>query len=65
LKETENRKCLCNALLANIGLGQHQKDNYQEKPLVTIGDDVHAVLEFMKPDRISYTAEDIVRALLG
>jgi nitronate monooxygenase len=65
LKETENRKCLCNALLVNIGLGQHQKNNYQEKALVTIGDDVNSVGQFMKSEKLSYTTEDIVLALLG
>jgi NAD(P)H-dependent flavin oxidoreductase YrpB (nitropropane dioxygenase family) len=33
-------KCLCNALLADIGLGQHRKDGYDEQPLVTLGADL-------------------------
>jgi len=65
MEDTKNRKCLCNALLANIGLGQHQKNGYIEKPLVTIGNDVNSVDQFMKDGKISYSAEDIVRALLG
>lgn len=65
VKEAENRKCLCNALLSNIDLGQRQKNGYAEKPLVTIGDDVNSVGQFMKAERLSYTAEDVVRALLG
>jgi NAD(P)H-dependent flavin oxidoreductase YrpB (nitropropane dioxygenase family) len=33
-------QCLCNALLANIGMGQHRKDGYEEQPLVTLGADL-------------------------
>jgi nitronate monooxygenase len=65
VKDTENRKCLCNALLANIDLGQHQKNGYEEKALVTIGDNVNSVDQFMQSKKTSYTAEDIVLALLG
>lgn len=35
--ETEGRACLCNALMANIGLPQH-RDEYTELPLLTGGD---------------------------
>ncbi len=31
------RKCLCNALMANIGLGQLRKDGYQEQPAIHPG----------------------------
>ena len=40
LEETEGRKCLCNGLMANIGLGQHRKDGYDEVALVTLGQDL-------------------------
>ncbi|MGO0576948.1 nitronate monooxygenase [Ornithinimicrobium panacihumi] len=40
LEETEGRKCLCNGLMANIGLGQHRKDGYDEVTLVTLGQDL-------------------------
>jgi NAD(P)H-dependent flavin oxidoreductase YrpB (nitropropane dioxygenase family) len=33
-------KCLCNALMADIELGQHRKDGYIEQPLVTLGSDL-------------------------
>lgn len=38
--DTEGRKCLCNGLMANIGLGQHRKDGYDEVTLVTLGQDL-------------------------
>ncbi len=34
-------KCLCNALVANIGLGQHRADGYDEAPIITLGSDLH------------------------
>ncbi|HLG19044.1 MAG TPA: nitronate monooxygenase [Bdellovibrionota bacterium] len=65
VEETHGRKCLCNALLANIDLAQRQEDDYVEKPLITIGDDVNSVERFMSPGSSSYTAADVVRTLLG
>jgi nitronate monooxygenase len=64
-EETDGRKCLCNALLANIDLPQLQKNSYEEKPLVTIGDDVDNVKRFMKPGKRSYSAADVIQLLLG
>lgn len=47
--DTTGRSCLCNALLANAGLGQTRRaSGYTEDPLVTLGsslDGVHALLE--------------------
>lgn len=40
LEDTIGRKCLCNGLMANIGLGQHRKDGYVELPAVTLGQDL-------------------------
>jgi NAD(P)H-dependent flavin oxidoreductase YrpB (nitropropane dioxygenase family) len=33
-------KCLCNALMTNIGLGQERKDGYVEDPIITLGSDL-------------------------
>ncbi|MGH9559956.1 MAG: nitronate monooxygenase, partial [Terracidiphilus sp.] len=41
--DSAGRKCLCNALLANIGHPQTRKDGVAEPPLVTVGDDVNKV----------------------
>jgi nitronate monooxygenase len=64
-EETVGRKCLCNGLMANIGLGQNQKSGYQEKPLVTSGDDLGRILTFLKDGRLSYQAADVIQYLLG
>ena len=40
VEDTVGRKCLCNGLMANIGLGQERKDGYVEDTLVTLGQDL-------------------------
>ena len=64
VEETVGRKCLCNALLANIGYPQTRTDSVAEPPLVTVGDDVNRVAAFMVPGQESYSAADVVRSLL-
>jgi nitronate monooxygenase len=63
-EETEGKKCLCNALLANIGLNQIKKNGEVEGILVTSGDDVKNVSRFLEPGRDTYTAADVIRYLL-
>jgi NAD(P)H-dependent flavin oxidoreductase YrpB (nitropropane dioxygenase family) len=62
--ETPGRKCLCNALLSNIGLGQLQPDGEVEKPLITSGDDVAQVARFLRPGALSYSAIDVLQQIL-
>jgi nitronate monooxygenase len=64
IEDTVGRKCLCNALLANIGHAQSRKGEIVEPALVTIGDDLNTVSTFLAPGRNSYTAADVVRCLL-
>jgi nitronate monooxygenase len=62
--ETVGRKCLCNALLSNIGLGQVRATGYVEPPLFTCGDDVNRIAEFAAPGQETpYSALDVVRRL--
>ncbi len=58
------RKCLCNGLMANIGLPQLQKNGYIEKPLVTAGDDYKFLAQFLKNGESSYSAKDVINYLL-
>jgi nitronate monooxygenase len=64
VEDTVGRKCLCNALLANIGHPQARKDGSVEVPLVTVGDDLNTIAQFLAPGRDSYSAVDVVRSLL-
>jgi NAD(P)H-dependent flavin oxidoreductase YrpB (nitropropane dioxygenase family) len=63
--ETEGRKCLCNALVANIGMPQILRDGTREKCLITLGDDFAGVGRFCAGGNPDYTAADVVRTLLG
>lgn len=64
IADTVGRKCLCNALMANIGLGQITKQGTTEGTLVTSGDDVANVARFLSPGQSTYGAADVVRYLL-
>lgn len=62
--DAPGRRCLCNGLLANVGLGQTRPDGEIEAPLVTSGDDLENVrrLHALKPD---YSAADVLAFLQG
>jgi NAD(P)H-dependent flavin oxidoreductase YrpB (nitropropane dioxygenase family) len=57
-EDTEGRACLCNALLANIGLGQ-QRGNSVEPPLFTGGDALEN-LPLGSVDEPHYDADDVI-----
>ena len=61
--DTVGRKCLCNALMADIGHGQ-LRDDGPERPLVTSGDDLVRITEFTE-GREEYSADDVIDYLLG
>jgi nitronate monooxygenase len=61
---TEGRKCLCNALMANVGLGQIRGPGDSEGMLITSGDDVADVARFLDPGADSYRAADVIHYLL-
>ncbi|MCP3911646.1 MAG: nitronate monooxygenase, partial [Actinomycetia bacterium] len=63
-KDTVGRKCLCSALMANVGLPQVQREGDLEPTLVTSGDDVAEVARFVPAGADSFTAADVVRYLL-
>lgn len=65
VEETVGRKCLCNALLANVGHAQRRPDGAEEPPLVTVGDDLNTIVQFLEPGKMSYSATDVVATLLG
>ena len=64
-EKAAGRKCLCNALLANIDQSQIQKGAYVETGLVTCGDCLGAVADLLPPGSTSYTAADVIARLLG
>ncbi len=65
IADTQGRKCLCNGLVANVGLGQWRGVDGVEPALMTAGDDVAQVARFLKPGCDHYSAADVVRCLLA
>jgi len=65
IEDTINRSCLCNNLTSTAGFPQVRKDGYVEQPIITSGDDLVSAGQFIKEGKTSYTAEDVIRYLLG
>jgi len=65
VEDTVGRKCLCNALMANVGHAQKRKDGTEELPLVTVGDDLNSIAQFLPPGQDSYSAADVVASLMS
>jgi NAD(P)H-dependent flavin oxidoreductase YrpB (nitropropane dioxygenase family) len=64
LEETVGRKCLCNALMANIGHAQVREGGTEEPPILTAGDDLKGIAAFLN-GRERYSAADVIAYLLG
>jgi NAD(P)H-dependent flavin oxidoreductase YrpB (nitropropane dioxygenase family) len=64
LEDTKGRECVCNSLVATIGLPQPTPGNHFDLPLVTAGNEVVNVAHFLQPGRDSYTAAEVVQLLL-
>jgi len=63
--EVVGRKCVCNGLMANIGLGQVLRDGTSEAPLLTSGSDTAVVAELLSGGRAGYSAADVLEHVLG
>lgn len=61
--DTVGRRCLCNALTANIGQAQIRPGTNDEPTLITSGDDLTLIAGFLK-GRTHYTADDVLDYLL-
>jgi nitronate monooxygenase len=64
-EETAGRKCVCNGLVATAGFAQVRLESGTEPALVTAGNDLGRIAQFLPPEREAYTAADVVRCLLG
>lgn len=64
LEETVGRKCLCNALMADVGMPQIQVNREIEQPLLTAGDDLNLLGRILKPGQMTYSAKDVIAYLL-
>ena len=63
-EDTRGRKCLCNGLLANIGLPQTRAAGRRVEPgLLTAGDDLSSVVQFLPLVGLTYGAAEVVEKL--
>ncbi len=65
LEDTVGRGCLCNNLGAAAGFPQYQKYDYQEPPVITSGNDLPNIIQFLKPGQTNYSAVDVINHLLS
>lgn len=63
VKDTEGRACICNALMATIGLPQTRARKHVEAPIITMGDDLIGIGRFLPPGATEYSAADVIAAL--
>jgi nitronate monooxygenase len=65
LENTVGKKCLCNALMANIGHPQARNGRYVEQPLITSGNDLTGIARFLSKGASTYTASEVVAKLVS
>jgi NAD(P)H-dependent flavin oxidoreductase YrpB (nitropropane dioxygenase family) len=65
LADTKGRVCLCNGLVATIGLPQVRPQKQADEALVTAGNEVANIADFVPPGRDTYSAAEVIRKLLG
>lgn len=65
MKDTEGRVCLCNALIANVGMPQRMHDGSTEPCLITLGDDFTGMARFCRNGNPEFSAADVIHTLLG
>lgn len=64
VEETVGRKCVCNGLMADIGLPQLRPGNREEPALVTMGDELPKTARFLRAGAASYSAADVIDELM-
>jgi len=64
IEETYGRKCLCNALLANIGYGTTYKNGYKEPYLITLGESTTLISHLLPPKGLP-SAKDVTEKLIS
>lgn len=64
LEETVGRACLCNGLISTVGMPMPMRNGLPEPPIVTSGDDLVDVAQFLPPGQDEYGAADVISYLL-
>ncbi len=63
--ETVRRVCLCNALMATVGLGQKRHDGAAERPIATLGADLDGARALLRRHPEGWGARDVIAYLTG
>jgi len=64
-EDTLGRKCLCNGLVSTLGLAQERSNGTKESPIITAGDDLKYLLDFLRPGERLYSAIDVLKKIVG
>jgi NAD(P)H-dependent flavin oxidoreductase YrpB (nitropropane dioxygenase family) len=67
-RNTDERRCLCNGLLACVGLGQVkeiQGQMVEEPAIVTLGNHLDGVRRLSRQGQVHYFVQDVVADILG
>ncbi len=64
MEQTQGRKCVCNGLLANIGLAQELGDGHHEPALLTAGTDLSVVARMIEAHGQNYRAAHVIQHVL-
>lgn len=63
-EDTRNKVCLCNGLMAVVGLGQLRK-GVVELPVLTSGDELVNIGRYLKDGKSRYSASDVIDYILA
>ena len=64
VEDTVGRRCLCNGLVATIGLGQRRDDETAEPALITLGQNLDFLRELVAAAGTCFGAADVIAYLL-
>ncbi len=64
VEDTVGRKCLCNGLIAAIGLPQMRNGGDEEPMLITAGQGLRDIARYIRSDGQCYTADEVIDDLL-
>jgi nitronate monooxygenase len=67
LRNTEDRRCLCNGLLSSAGLGQisiHNGETFEEPAIVTLGNNLEGIRRLSSEGQKPYRVRDVVNDIL-
>ena len=62
-KATPRKRCLCNALLATVGLPGKTADGREEKSLITLGSHMESLKQLVQ-EKMDFTARDVINYIL-